>query len=124
MRRDAWSLSLVVHLRTNARKYSSTFDRIKPRGFRLLYGDLERETDNGLLESTHQAGQYPNPATTPGSDKPDPASVTNVVDLSDPRLILDYSRPVRPLALPAEAVLKVIPLVSERVGASSWLKSN
>ena len=45
---------------------------------------------------------------TRGSDKPDPASVTNVVDLSDPRLILDYSRPVRPLALPAEAVLKVI----------------
>ena len=122
MRRDAWSLSPVVHLRTNTRKYSSTFDRIKPRGFRLLYGDLERETDNGLLESTHQAGQYPNPATTPGSDKPDPASVTNVVDLQ----ILDCSRPVRPLALPAEAVLKVIPLVSESVGSieSSWLKSN
>ena len=73
----------------------------------------------------YQAGQCPNPADltvivnrthasvgsasvqTSGSDKPDPASVTNVVDLSDPRLILDYSRPVRPLALPAEAVLKV-----------------
>ena len=80
----------------------------------------------GLLESAaYQAGQYPNPATAPTSDKPDPASVTNGVDLSDPRLILDYSRPVRPLALPAEAVLKVIPLVSERVGSiSSWLKSN
>ena len=122
MRRDAWSLSLVVHLRTNTRKYSSTFDRIKPRGFRLLYGDLERETDNGLLESTHQAGQYPNPATTPGSDKPDPASVT-ITNVVDPQ-ILDCSRPVRPLALPAEAVLKVIPLVSESVGSieSSWLK--
>ena len=122
MRRDAWSLSLVVHLRTNTRKYSSTFDRIKPRGFRLLYGDLERETNfwsqHTKLVSTQIQLQ------PPGSDKPDPASVTNVVDLSDPRLILDYSRPVRPLALPAEAVLKVIPLVSERVGASSWLKSN
>ena len=113
MRRDAWSLSLVVHLRTNTRKYSSTFDRIKPRGFRLLYGDLERETNFWSQHTT---------ATTPGSDKPDPASVTNVVDLQ----ILDCSRPVRPLALPAEAVLKVIPLVSESVGSieSSWLKSN
>ena len=58
------------------------------------------------------------------SDKPDPASVTNtnVVDLQ----ILDCSRPVRPLALPAEAVLKVTPLVSESVGSieSSWLMPN
>ena len=90
----------------------------------------------------YQAGQCPNPADltvfvnrthafvgsasvqTSGSDKPDPASVTfnNVVDPQ----ILDCSRPVRPLALPAEAVLKVIPLVSESVGSieSSWLKSN
>ena len=70
MRRDAWSLSLVVRIRMNTRKYSSTFDRIKPRGFRLLYGDLERETN--FWSQQH---------TAPASDKPDPASVTNVVDL-------------------------------------------
>ena len=58
----------------------------------------------------------------PDVTSPTPASVTNVVD----HQILDCSRPVRPLALPAEAVLKVIPLVSESVGSieSSWLKSN
>ena len=92
----------------------------------------------GVISEVYQAGQCPNPADltvivnrthasvgsasvqTSGSDKPDPASVTNVVDLQ----ILDCSRPVRPLALPAEAVLKVIPLVSESVGSieSSWLK--
>ena len=60
-------------------------------------------------------------APDPHRDKPHPASVTVV----DPQ-IYDCSRPVRPLALPAEAVLKVIPLVSESVGSieSSWLKFN
>ena len=50
VRRDTWSLSQVVCIRTNTRKYTHYLIAWKPEVSHLLYGDLK--TCKGLLESS------------------------------------------------------------------------